>query len=195
MSLNCGVGEDSESPLDSKEVEPVDPKGNQPWIFIGRTDAEAEALILWSPNAKTPLFGKDPNAGEDRRQKEKGMAEDEMVGWYHWLIGPEFEQPLEVGQGQGSLACCSPWGHKELDMTEFWNWKCNCKGKQGFPGCKVVKNLPSNTTNVGLIPVLQRSPGGGNGNPLQYSYLGNPMDRGANWATVHEVIKSWTRLS
>ena len=94
MLLNCGVGEDSESPLDSKEIKPVNPKGNQPWIFIRRTDAEAEALILWSPDAKTPLFGKDSDARKDGRQNEKGMAEDEMVGGHHQLAGPEFEQAL-----------------------------------------------------------------------------------------------------
>ena len=82
--------------------------------------AEAETPILWPQ--KNWLIGKDPNAGKDRRQEEKGMTEDEMVGWHHWLNGHEFEQALGVGDGQGSLACCSPWGHKELDMTEWLNW-------------------------------------------------------------------------
>ena len=106
-----------ESPLDCKEIEPVNPKGNQPWIFIGRTDAEAP--ILWPPDAKNWLTGKDPDAGKDWRQEEKG---DEMVGWHHWLNGHEFEQTPGVGEGQGSLACCSPRGHKEFDMTEWLNW-------------------------------------------------------------------------
>ena len=110
------------SPLDSKESKPVNLKGNQPWIFIGRTDAEIEVPILWPPDAKNWLTGKDPDAGKNWRQEEKGMREDEMVGWHHWLNGHEFEQALEVGDGQGSLACCSPWGHKELDMTEWLNW-------------------------------------------------------------------------
>ena len=111
-----------ESPLDSKEIQPVNPKGNQSWIFIGRTDAKAETPILWPPDAKNWLIGKDPDAGKDCRREEKGMTEDEMVGWHHWLNGHEFEQALGVGDGQGSLACCSPWGHKELDMTEQLNW-------------------------------------------------------------------------
>ena len=103
-----------ESPVDCKEVKLVNPKGNQFWIFTGRTDADAEAPILWPPDAKNWLTGKDPDAGKDRRQ-EKGMTEDEMVGWHHWLDGHEFEQALGVGDGQGSLVCCSPWGCKELD--------------------------------------------------------------------------------
>ena len=102
-----------ESPLDCKEIQPVHPKGNQSWIFTGRTYAEAATPILWPPDVKNWLTGKDPNAGKDWRQEEKGTIEDEMVGWHHWLEGYEFEQALGVGDGQGSLACCSPWGHKE----------------------------------------------------------------------------------
>ena len=102
-----------ESPLDCKEIQAVNPKGNQPWIFIGRTDAEAEALILWQPAVKSWLIGKDPDAGEDWRQEEKGMTEDKMDGWDHWLNGHEFEQAPGDGEGQGSLACFSPWGRKE----------------------------------------------------------------------------------
>ena len=111
-----------ESPLDCKEIKPVNPKGNQPWTFIGRTDAEAEALILWLPDAKSQLTGKDPDAGKDWRQEEKETTEDEMVGWHHWLNGHEFEQVPGVGDGQGSLAYCSPWGCKESDTTEQLNW-------------------------------------------------------------------------
>ena len=111
-----------ESPLDSEEIQPVNPKENQSWIFIGKTDAEAEAPILWPPVAKNWLTGKDPDAGKDWRQEEKGTTEDEMVGWHHRLDGHEFEQALEVGEGQGSLACFSSWGHKELDMTEQLKW-------------------------------------------------------------------------
>ena len=105
-----------EIPLDCKEIKSVNPKGNQSWILIARTDAKAETPILWPPDAKNWLSGKDPDAGKDWRQ-EKGMTEDEMVGWHHRLNGHEFEQALGVGNGQGSLACCSPWGCKELDMT------------------------------------------------------------------------------
>ena len=111
-----------ESPLDRKEIQPVNPKGNQAWIFIGRSDAEAETLILWPPNAKNWLIGKDPGAGKVWRQEKKATTKDEMVGWHPWLNGHEFEQAPGVSDGQGSLACCSPWGGKELDMTEWLNW-------------------------------------------------------------------------
>ena len=113
-----------ESPLDCKVIKPVNPKGNQSWIVIGRTDAEteAEAPILWLPDAKSWFIGKDPDAEKDGRREEKGTAEDELVGWYHQLNACKFEQALGVGDGHGSLVCCSPWGHKELDMTERLNW-------------------------------------------------------------------------
>ena len=97
-----------DSPLDCKEIKPVNPKGNQSWMFIGRTDAEAEAPILWPPDAKNWLFKKDPDAGKDWRQEEKGMTEDEMVGWHHQLNGHEFKQAPGVDDGQEGLACCSP---------------------------------------------------------------------------------------
>ena len=111
-----------ERTLDCKEIKPVHPKGNQPWIFIGRTDTEAETPILWPPDVKSWLIWRDPDAGKDWRQEEKGTTEDKTVGWHHWLEGHEFEQAPGVGDGQGSLVCCSPWGHKELDMTERMNW-------------------------------------------------------------------------
>ena len=111
-----------ESPLDCKEIKPVSPKGNLPLLLIGRTDAEAEAPILWPPDAKNWLTGKDPDAGKDWRQEEKGTTEDEMVEWYHQLDGHEFEQSPGVRAGQGSLPCCSPWDRKELDTTERLNW-------------------------------------------------------------------------
>ena len=110
------------SPLDSKEIQPVHPKGNQSWIFFGRTGAEAETPIVWPPDAKNQLVGKDPDSEKDWRQEEKGMTEDELVGWHHQWDGHEFVEVLGVGDGQGSLACCSPWGCKELDMTERLNW-------------------------------------------------------------------------
>ena len=118
-----------ESPLDYKEIKPVSPKGNQSWIFIGRTDAEAEAPILWPPDVKNWLIGKDPDAWKDGRHKEKGTTENEMVGWHHWLNGHEFEQALGVGDGQGGLVCCSPWGCKELDATVRQGW-CMLAGIQ-----------------------------------------------------------------
>ena len=111
-----------ESPLDCKEIKPVHPKGNQYWIFIGRTDAEAEAPILWPPDVENWFIWKDPDAGKDWGQEEKGTAEDEMVGWHHWLYGNDFEQALAAGYGHRSLACCSPWDHKESDTTERLNW-------------------------------------------------------------------------
>ena len=107
-----------ESPLDCKEIQPIHPKGNQPWIFSGRTDAEAETPILWPPDAKIWLSGKDPDTTKDWRQEENGTTEDEMVGWHHRLDGHEFEQAPGEAEGQGGLACCSPWGHKESDTTE-----------------------------------------------------------------------------
>ena len=111
-----------ESPMDWKEIKSVNPKGNQSWIFIGRTDAKAGAPILWPPDVKNWLIGKDPDARKDWRQEEKGMTEDEMVGWHHWVDGHEFDQALGVGDGQGSLACCSSWGRKKLDTTKWLNW-------------------------------------------------------------------------
>ena len=110
-----------ESPSDSKEIKPVNPKGNQPWILIVRTDAEAETPILWPPDENW-LIGKDPDAGKDWRQEEKEMTEDEMVRWCHQFNGCELKQIQIDGEGQGSLACCSPGGLKELDMTESLNW-------------------------------------------------------------------------
>ena len=121
MLLNCGVEKTLESPLDCKETQPVNPKGNQFWIFIGMTDAEAETPILWPPDVKSWLIWKDPDAGKDWRWEEKGTTEDEMVGWHHQLNGHEFEQILGVGDVQGGLACCIH-GISELHTTERLNW-------------------------------------------------------------------------
>ena len=111
-----------ESPLDCKEIKPVNPKGNQSLIFIGRTVAEAEAPILWPPNAENWLIEKDPDAGKDWRQ-EKGKTEKDMFGWHHWLDGHQFEQTPGAGNGQGNLACCSPCGHKKLDTHKKFGHK------------------------------------------------------------------------
>ena len=108
--------------INQSMIIPVNPKGNEYWIFIGMTDAEAETSILWPPDAKNWLIGKEPDAGKDWGQEEKGMTEDKMVGWHHLLNGHESEHAPGVGDGQGSLACCSLWGCKELDMTERLNW-------------------------------------------------------------------------
>ena len=110
------------SPLDCKEIQPVHPGGDQSWVFIGRTDAEAETPILWPPHAKSWLIGKDPDAGRDWGQENKGTTEDEMAGWHHWLNGHESEWTPEVGNKQGGLECCNSWGRKESDMTERLNW-------------------------------------------------------------------------
>ena len=110
------------SPLDCKKIKLVNPKGNLSWIFIRRTDAEAETPILWPHDVKNWLLGKDHDAGKDGRQEEKGMTEDEMVGWHHWLNRHEFEEALGVGDGQASLECYSAWCRKESDMTEWLNW-------------------------------------------------------------------------
>ena len=110
-----------EGPLDCKEIQPVNHKRNQPWVFIGRTGAEAEAPILWPFNMKSRLTGKVRDPGKGWRQEEKGATEDEMVGWHHRLNGCEFEQAPGDGEGQGSLACCRPWGCKESDVTKQLN--------------------------------------------------------------------------
>ena len=107
---------------DFKEIKPVNPKGNQSWILIGKTYAEAEAPIPWPPDVKNWLLGKDPDAGKYWRQEEKGTTEDKMVGWPHWLDGHEFEQAPGAGDGQGCLVCCSSWGLKESGTTEWLNW-------------------------------------------------------------------------
>ena len=111
-----------ESPLDCKEIKPVNPKGNHSWIFIGRTNAEAEAPILWPPDVKNWLIGKDPDAWKDWRQEEKGTTEVEMVEWHHRLNGYKFEQAPGIDDGQGILVCCSTCSYKESNMTEWLNW-------------------------------------------------------------------------
>ena len=122
MLLYCGVGEASWYSLGLQEVQPVHPKGDQSWVFIGRTDAKAETPILGPPHAKTWVIWKDPDAGRDWAQEEKGMTEDEMAGWHHRLNGHEFEWTPGVGAGQGGLVCCNSWGCKESDTTERLNW-------------------------------------------------------------------------
>ena len=111
-----------ESPLDYKEIQSVHPKGDQSWVFIGRTDVETETPILWPPDVKSWLIGKAPDAGKDWGQEEKGTTEDEMVGWHHRLDGHGFGWTSGVGDRQGGLACWGSWGRKESDTTERLNW-------------------------------------------------------------------------
>ena len=134
-----------ESPLDSKEIQAVNPKRNQSWIFIGRTDAKAEALILWPPDSKNWLIGKDPDAGKDWRQEEKGM-----IGWHHQLDGHKFEQAQVVGDEQGSLGCCSPRGCKQLDTTEWLDWSepSHCVLTWSFLWCFYMFIFPLIRTSV-----------------------------------------------
>ena len=120
--------------LNCKEIQPVHPKGDQSWVFIGRTDVEAETPILWPPDAKSWLIWKDPDAGKDWRWEEKGTTEDEMVGWHPRLNGHEFEWTPGVGDGQGGLVCCSSWCHKESDTTEWLNW-IECSRWTYFKNC------------------------------------------------------------
>ena len=144
MLLNCGVGEDSWDPLGCKEIQPVHPKGDQSWIFIGRTDAEVP--ILWPPDAKNWLIGKDSDAGKDCRQEEKGTTEDEIVGWYHRLNGHEFEQALGVGDGQGSVMSCTPQGRKESDTTE-WSELSMCRNSYKI---KITMRKPKSLMIISL---------------------------------------------
>ena len=121
--MRCTLVKTLESPLDSKEIKSVNPKRNQSWRFIGRIAVEAETPILWPCNSKNWLIGKDPDTGKDWRQEEKGMTENEMVGWHHRLDGHEFEQTPGDSEGQGSLACCSPWGCKSQTWLSDWTMK------------------------------------------------------------------------
>ena len=115
-----------ESPLDCKEIQPVHSKGDESWVFFGRNDAKAETPVLWPPHAKNWLIGKDSDAGRDWGKEEKGMTEDEMAGWHHWLDERESEWTPGVGDGQGGLVCCDSWGLKESDATEL-NWNTDFK--------------------------------------------------------------------
>ena len=135
MLLNCGVGEDSWESVGLPGDQPVNPKGDRSWVFIGRIDVEAEIPILWPSDAKNWLIGKDPDAGKDWMWEEKGMTEDEMIGWHHWLNGHEFEQALGVGDGWGSLMYYSPWGRKDLGTTEWLNWT-----ERFLEGCRKPKS-------------------------------------------------------
>ena len=122
------------SPLDCKEIRPVHSKRDQPWVFFGRNDAKAETPVLCLPHVKSWLTGKDSDAGRDWGQEEKGTTKDEMAGCHHWLDGHEFGWTLGVGDGQGGLACCGSWCHKESDTTEWLNWT-ECSRWTYFKNC------------------------------------------------------------
>ena len=246
--------------LDCKEIKPVHPKGNQSWIFTGRTDAKAETPILWPPDAKNWLIGRDPDAGKDWGQEEKGTTEDEMVGWHHWLDGYEFEQAPGVGDGRQSLVWYIPWGWKELDinwtdsrLTILWSRQVQSEGTQSyiyvspflhellrssshcisldfvclmimmmtvlsffilipstwtllwwhkgqcdedklvctpdrsFPGGTSGKESACQCRRHRFNPWIERSAGGGNGNPL-HSCLENYRNRVTWWAIGHTVV-------
>ena len=165
MLANCDVGRRFLSPLDCKEIKPVNPKGNQSWTFTGSTDAKVEAPVLWPPDTKNWLIGKDLDAGKDWRLEEERMTEDEKVRWHHWLNGREFEQALGVGDGQEGLVFCSPWGcrvghdwaielnwqHKliqyckaiTLQLKNFFKWMFWAKNKKTLMGRKVSSPLLS----------------------------------------------------
>ena len=171
-----------EGPLDYKAIQPVHPKRDQSWVFIGRTDVEAEAPVLWPPDAESWLIWKDPDAGKDWRQEEKGTTEGEMAGWHQRHDGHGFGWTPGVGDGQGGLACCGSWGHKESNTTEQLNWN--------EVMAQMVKNLPYTQDtlvwSLGWEDLLEK----GNVYSVQYSCLENSMDRGACQVTVHGVAKS-----
>ena len=171
-----------ESPLDCKEIKLVNPKGNQPWIFIRRTNAEAKAPVLWSPDLKSQLIGKDPDAGKEWGQEEKRETEDEMVGWHHWLKGHEFEQAPGDSEGQRKLACCSPWGCRVRH-----NWETKQQGSQ------VVRLLtlmsfsgPINLASSAFLTVP----------PLNSNCLNLPFEtQGRSWSLESCVQKTGDRKS
>ena len=151
-----------ENSLDFKEIKPVNPKGNQAWIFIGSTDAESEAPILWPFDVKSQLTGKDPDAEKDWTQEEKGTTEDEMVGWHHRLDGHEFEQAPGVGDGQGSLVCWSPWGHRvwhdlatEFSCFQWTVWSWTRQSRSEFPNVgKISWIFYFNTYSMYGLPII-----------------------------------------
>ena len=146
MLLNCSVGEKTpESPLDCKEIQPVHPKGDQSWVFIGRTDVEAETPILWPPDVKSWIIWKDPDAGKDWGQEKKGTTEDGMVGWHYQLNGHGFGWTPAIGDGQGGLACCGSWIAKSQIWLSNWtelNW--SWKSQVGFRPCTALRTMLQN---------------------------------------------------
>ena len=202
-----------ESPLDCKKIKPVHPKGHQPWIVIGRTDAEAETPILWPPHAKSWLIGKNPDAGKDWRQEEKGeVTEDEMVGWHHQLNGREFEQTLGYGEGQGRLVCWSPWGHRgsqsQIQLSDWTKTTSSSKLLSGVCNGKVELSKAWRVVCSSCVRWEDRDPG--NWSDLfwdiccslvakSWPSLCNPMDWSLPGSSVHRIsqakIPEWVVLS
>jgi len=148
MFLNVVLEKTLESPIVGKDIKPVNPKGNQSWILIGRTDADAEVPIFWPPDVKNWLIGKAPDAGKHWRQEEKGTTEDEMVRWYHWLDGHEFEQSWGAGGGQGSRACCKSMGSQRVEhnWVNELNWTViSQKERKVVYDISYIQNLKNNT--------------------------------------------------
>ena len=171
-----------ESPLDSKEIKPVNAKGNQSCIFIGKADAEAEASILWPTDGTSWLIGKDLDAGKEWKQEEKGMTEDEMFGWHHWLNGHEFEQTLRDSGGQGSLACCSPWGSQRVRYNSVTEQPCQ------------VSTIISHFTGVGGMLCSGHRPGAcldaGNNTEANFFFSFKNVSIWLCWVSVaaHEIL-------
>ena len=141
-----------ESPLDCKEIQPIHSKGDQSWVFFGRTDAEAETAILWPPHVKSWLIGKGSGAARDWGQEEKGTTEDEIARWHHRLDRHECEWTPGVGDGQGGLECCGSWGHKESDTTEQLNWtELWAKYCFGNSGCDILRAKARNSQNLDAL--------------------------------------------
>ena len=175
-----------ESPLDCKEIQPVHPKGNQSWVFIGGTDVEAETPVLCSPDVKLWLIGKDPDAGNDWWQEEKGMPEDEMVGWHHWLDGHGFGWTLGVDDGQGGLGCC---GH---EVTKSWTWLSDWT--ELILVAQMVKNLPA------MLDTFVQSLGQEDPLEKEIATHSSVLAWRTPWTEEpgevgHGVTKSWTWLS
>ena len=196
MLLNCGVGEDSWGSLGRKEIQPVHFKGDQSWVFFGRTDAKAETPVLWPPQAKSWLLEKTLMLGGIGGRRRRGRQRMRWLDAITNLIDMSLSELRGVGDGQGGLACCDSWGCKESDTTERLNWtELNWTHLKGFPCSSVGKGSACSAGDPGSIPGLGRFPGEGNGNPLQYPCLENLRDRGAWWATAHRVAKSRVWLS
>ena len=182
------LGKTLERTLDCKEIQPVNLNRDQSWVFTGRTDVEAETPILWPSDAKSWLIVKFLDAEKDWRWEEKGMTEDEMVGWHHWLNGLVLEQLRELVKDREAWCAVVHGVTKSQTRLSLWT-ELNTMSFQGFPHNSVGKKSACNAGDLGSIPGSRRSPGEGNGNPLQYSCLENPMDRGTWRATVHGVTR------